>query len=241
MIDFEDLDRVSNVVCQINSTLSIKHVVEIKKRMFNNKKDVKLLPYGFLYGPNTKNPGTNSNLPSKYNNPSLLFNSTGYISIENKKTSVKNEVVVSETVRVKIVLMDTPQSLAVLDTVTEWLTTQAEDVFMNDELGHPIKIINPMLKLNCPLMLETTGVTFKPCIVEDSVGTKYQGIAMGNREKGEICNFTATEFVVFKNMLAFALNNLYTNNMLLIEHTMQYCMYKNFMEVINKNAHRNQN
>ena len=167
------------------------------------------------------------------------FSGNGYISVENKRNVVRQESVLSETLRVKIVLMDTPQLLAVLDTVAEWLTTQCEDVFMNDDLGHPIKIINPMLKVTCPLMLEALGITFKPCIVEDNIGTKYQGVAMGNREKGEIFNFTATEFIVFKNMMAYALNNLYTNNMLLATHTMQYCMYRNLMEVLNKNAQRN--
>lgn len=236
MIDFDNLDRTSNIVCRINSTLVIKHIVEFKQPHPNKKND-KFSTYGFYYDNNNR-----PNVPEKFKNytgGNLMFSGNGYISVENKRNVVRQESVLSETLRVKIVLMDTPQLLAVLDTVAEWLTTQCEDVFMNDDLGHPIKIINPMLKVTCPLMLEALGITFKPCIVEDNIGTKYQGVAMGNREKGEICNFTATEFIVFKNMMAYALNNLYTNNMLLATHTMQYCMYKNLMEVLNKNAQRN--
>lgn len=236
MINFETLDKASNIVCRINSTLVIKHIVELRQKHPNKKND-KFSSYGFYYENNLKN--LPEHLKQDYAGGNLMFSGNGYICVENKKNVIRNESVLSETLRVKILLMDTPQLLAVLDTVANWLTTQCEDVFMNDDLGHPIKIINPMLKITCPLMMEALGITFKPCIVEDNVGTKYQGIAMGNREKGEICNFTATEFIVFKNMMAYALNNLYTNNMLLANHTMQYCMYKNLMEVLNKNAQRN--
>lgn len=236
MINFETLDKASNIVCRINSTLVIKHIVELRQKHPNKKND-KFSSYGFYYENNLKN--LPEHLKQDYAGGNLMFSGNGYICVENKKNVIRNESVLSETLRVKILLMDTPQLLAVLDTVANWLTTQCEDVFMNDDLGHPIKIINPMLKITCPLMMEALGITFKPCIVEDNIGTKYQGIAMGNREKGEICNFTATEFIVFKNMMAYALNNLYTNNMLLANHTMQYCMYKNLMEVLNKNAQRN--
>lgn len=235
MLDFENLDKVSNIVCRINSTLVIKHVVELKNNRPSKKND-KFSVYGFYY--ENKNP-ISKYKPVEAAGGNLMFTSNGYISIENKKNVVRNETVLSETLKVKVVLMDTPQLLAVLDTVTNWLTVQCEDVFMNDEIGHPIKIINPMLKITCPLMLEPLGITFKPCIVEDNVGTKYQGVAMGNSSKGEICNFTATEFIVFKNMLTYALNNLYTNNMQLAAHAMQYCTYKNLMEVLNRNAQRN--
>jgi len=236
MIDFDNLDRASNIVCRINSTLVIKHVVEFRQKNPNKRQD-RFGTYGFYYDSSNR-----PNVPERFKGAdggALMFSGNGFISVENKRNVVRNESVLSETLRVKVVLMDTPQLLAVLDTVAGWLTSQCEDVFMNDELGHPIKIINQLLKVTCPLMLEATGVAFKPCIVEDNVGIKYQGVAMGNREKGEICNFTATEFIVFKNMMKYALNNLYTNNMLLATHTMQYCMYKNLMEVLNRNAQRN--
>ena len=236
MYNFDNLDKVSNIVCKINSTLCIKHVVELRGR--SDKKDSKPLQYGFYYD-NKMLSSKFSNVAAKtVNSGNLLFNSNGYLVIENKKNIVKNGSVFTETLHVKILVMDGPQVLSTLNTVLGWLTSQCENVFMNDELGHPIKVMNPSLNASCPLMLEPTGIAFKPCIVEDTVGNRYQGIAMGNREKGEICNFTATEFVVFKNMLGCVLNNFYANNMLLASHALEYCMYKNFMEVLTKNAQR---
>ena len=238
MINFDSLDKVSNIICRINSTMCLKHVVELRGKP-GFKKDKPPMQYGYYCDNSKKTLPSGVNVPSKFTGGYLMFDSVGYIAIENKKTVVRNETPLTETLRVKILIMDIPQILSLLETVSGWLTSQCEDVFLNDQLGHPIKILNPMLNAACPLMFEPTGIAFKPCIVEDNVGTKYQGVAMGNREKGEICNFTATEFIVFKNMLTFALNNFYTNNMLLINHTLEYCAYKNLMEVLNKNAQRN--
>ena len=39
MLDFENLDKVSNIVCRINSTLVIKHVVELKNNRPSKKND----------------------------------------------------------------------------------------------------------------------------------------------------------------------------------------------------------
>ena len=93
MLDFENLDKVSNIVCRINSTLVIKHVVELKNNRPSKKND-KFSVYGFYY--------ENKNPISKYKpvgdaGGNLMFTSNGYISIENKKNVVRNETVLSET------------------------------------------------------------------------------------------------------------------------------------------------
>ena len=216
MLDFENLDKLSNVICRINTSISLKHVVELK----NSSKDFN--QYGFYYS--TKNS----------NNGNLMFNNRGYISLENKKTIVGNNGIVnSSVVRVKMTPMDLPLLTEALNVATGWIIGNS-GVFANDGMGHPISIRDLSIKTQCPLISENSGLIIKPCIIDDVTSIKYQGISLSNHVKGEICDFTATEFMMFKNYVITSLNNLYSNNLLLAIHGMQYCEYKNLMEVLNK-------
>lgn len=235
MLDFESLDKVSNTLCKINSTLSIKHVIEMKNRS-SNRRDARVNNFAFYYSLPYKNPKFYGMDKSPSTNSGLVFNNNGHVVIESKKASIKNDQMVSDTIKINIYLSDAPQFLNTLEVVLNWLTSLSNEVFVNDPNGNPIKISDPLLRTMCHIQSETTGLTFKPCIVTDTVDTRYQGIAMGNHEKGEICNFTATEFVVFRNVMIHVLNNLYADNMLLSMQAMQYCMYSNFMEAMQKNA-----
>lgn len=235
MLDFESLDKVSNTLCKINSTLSIKHVIEMKNRS-SNKRNARVNDFAFYYSLPYKNPKFYNMDKAPSTNSGLVFNNNGHIVIESKKTSIKNDQMVSDTIKVNVYLSDAPQLLNTLEIVINWLTSLSNEVYISDTNGSPIKISDPMLRTMCHIQSESTGLVFKPCIVTDTIDTKYQGIAMGNHEKGEICNFTATEFVVFRNVMIHVLNNLYADNMLLSMQAMQYCMYSNFMEAMRKNA-----
>lgn len=240
MIDFDSLDKVTNTICKINSTLSIKHVIQLREKS-SNRVDARINDHAFYYNFPVKS-GTDYYGMRKAPRTvqGLIFNDNGYIIIENKRnqTTDSGEIQVVKT-QVKIELMDAPQLMSGLDMAMEWLTTRSDEIYVPDSNGNPTKISDPLIKIAVPIRNEPTGLTFKPCIVLDNVNVKYQGIAMGNRQRGEICNFTATEFVLFKSMMTYVLNNLYTNNILLTNQAIQYCLYKNFMEVVQNHARTN--
>lgn len=238
MIDFETLDKVSNTLCKINSTLSIKHVIEMKNRS-SNRKNARVNDFAFYYSLPYKNPKFYGMDKVPSTNSGLVFNNNGHIVIESKKSSIKDGQISSDTIKINIFLVDAPQILNSLEVVFNWLTSMNDEIYINDSNGSPTKISDPLLKTMCHIQSESTGLVFKPCIVTDTMDTRYQGVAMGNRDKGEICNFTATEFVMFRNVMTHVLNNLYTDNMLLSMQAMQYCMYSNFMEAMQKNARTN--
>lgn len=240
MIDFDSLDKVSNTICKINSTLSIKHVIDLRSRS-SNRRDARVNDHAFYYNfPISSGHSFYGMDKAPKTTQGIIFNDEGHIVIESKKSkpSPTGELAV-EKIQIKIELVDAPQLLNAFDVVMSWLTTRNNDIYVPDPNGNPTKISDPLMKYSIPIKNEETGLTFKPCIVTDTANMKYQGIAMGNRTRGEICNFTATEFVMFKTMITYVLNNLYTNNILLTSQAIQYCTYKNFMEVVQRNARTN--
>lgn len=217
MINFEKLNKAVNVICRINSTICLKHVVDITNVGENGNRS----SYGFYY-------------ESKGHNGNLMFNNNGYISLESKKMFIRDGGNISSPViKIKLTAMDLPLLTNALNIATTWII-ENNNVFNNDSLNRPVSVKDPSLKTQCPLTNEDGGLIIKPCIINDVTSIKYQGISLSNSNKGQICDFTVMEFMMFKNYLLNSLTNLYSNNLLLAMHTMQYCEYKNMMEVLNK-------
>lgn len=229
MIYFEDLEKISNVVCKVTPSLYIKHVVNLKQE--NPKTNTKM-DFAFYYSfPNTTNPNdVTQGIQFRMNSSYLILENVSY------KRDVKTGTVKPAKTRISINISDTPNLTNHLDIALSWLTLSNDQVFQNDTIGRPVKVYDPNLRTACPLLKEPTGIVFKPCIVQDDQGNKYQGISIGNREKGEITSLTATEFYTLKTTILNVLNNLYISNITSVNQALNYCLYKNFMEVVRRDG-----
>jgi hypothetical protein len=239
MIYFDKLDKVSNLIARITPSLIIRHVVDLKSRS-SNRKDANVSDFAYHYSFDNSNGGNKYSgmYKAPLNIQGIQFRSQGHIVIESfvKSISQKDGDTASKKVSIAIWLQDSPLFINSLENVLLWFTS--ENVFLDDSRGQPFKIIDPLLKVTCPLQFETAGIVFKPCIIHDTQDNRYQGVSIGNREKGEISSLTATEFINFKNIISYSLNNLYISNMALINEALQYCTYSNLMEDISNRERR---
>ena len=228
MIYFEELDKVSNVVCKVTPTLSIKHVINLKVA---NPKTNKPIDFAYYYC----FPGNHTEDMAR----GLQFRmNSGYLILENASFNrdPKTGLIKPLKTKISITVSDAPNINNHLDIALSWLTLSNDQVFQNDNIGRPISVVSNTLRTACPLLKEPTGIVFKPCIVQDDQGNKYQGISIGNREKGEITSLTATEFYTLKTTLLSVLDNIYMANMSAVNNALNYCLYNNFMEVVRKDG-----
>ncbi len=227
MIYFEDLDKISNVVCKVTPSLYLKHVIILKQE--NPKTNTKM-DFAFYYNCSNNNPYDSSKgIMFRMNSSYLILENVNYV--RDKTGTVK-----PAKTRITICVSDTPNLSNHMDMALSWLTLSNNQVFQSDSVGNPIKVLDPSIRTACPLLREPTGIVFKPCIVQDDQNNRYQGISIGNREKGEITSLTATEFYTLKTTILNVLNNIYISNITSVNQALNYCLYTNFMEVVRKDG-----
>ena len=235
MLDFDSFDKVSSVICKPTPTLTVKHVVSLKRI---NPVNDKLLPYMWYYD-TSKIQNDNSQRFNKNQSTSskvIKGLTSGYTDSTIVLEAVRNNVSDGSVHQNKISVMISPRDaqcvLYVLEKASEWLTDYGNSPFIKDVNGRPAKVKDPFLKASIPLQRSKTGLTLKPCIIRDTANVCYEGITMGNPEYGEITNFTAQEFMCFKITLGCVLNNFYLANMLISTQAMSYVAAVNSAELL---------
>lgn len=230
MLNFDELDKVSSVICKPNPTLTVKHVVRLSRM---NPSDGKMMPYAFIY--DTSKFGKTPD--PRFKNPKQVIGMSGtcdgYVDLESNRTKIVDGESKTNKIVISILPRDMQSFLYVLDKAYKWLTDNtASSPFVKDMNGRPAKVKDPMLKVSTPLTRSATGLSFKPCIIRDDSDVRYEGITMGNKEFGEITNFTAQEFTGFKVMVTGVLENLYIANMTLTTQAMSYVSAVNTTQLL---------
>ena len=233
MIDFDNLEKVTSVICAPTPNLTIKHSIVLRRKPFKDSSQSynndKSLSYGFDY---------------KYGDKEGLYfhNGTVLLEFEAKRqqtytdshgNSNSKKASISAFANVR----DIPILVNTIDRAYKWLTHNAGDVFIRDVDGRPIKIVDPLLQIGCPVV--SGNIAFKPCIVRDIQDVRYEGIAMVTHKDGELTNFTGPEFATFRMVVTGFGSNYYLANQMLINQALAYCTNNNLMEVLTRNAKSN--
>ena len=234
MIDFDNLEKVTSVVCSPTPNLTIKHSIVLRRKPFKDASQIgyndnKSLSYAFDYRYSDNKEGL------YFNNGTVLleFESKRQSNYTDNKSSNQKKVSISAYANVR----DIPILVNTIDKAYKWLTHNAGDVFIRDVDGRPIKIVDPMLQIGCPVV--SGNIAFKPCIVRDTQDVRYEGIAMVTHKDGELTNFTGPEFATFRMIVAGFANNYYLVNQMLINQALTYCTNYNLTEVLTRNAKSN--
>jgi hypothetical protein len=207
---FEDIDKITAVVCRPTPSLVVKHTVSLKRKVQAD----------------AKNPPVERGYVFAYNAAGIkgvYFDYRGSIVLEGRR--MINDIqggTYQKKINCVIEMRDTAGFLNRLETAYYWLIGEKnKETFLHDSKGCPIRIQNSSQK-TVAVLSQSAYVAFKPCIIRDTNDTAYEGIAMGN-EHGEISNFTAHEFASFYLHMNAVLPNLYLATNTLVQTAMQYC------------------
>ena len=220
MIDFDNLEKVTSVICTPTPTLTVKHSVILRRK--TTQANTKSLSYSFNYRYGDGREGL------------YFHNGLVLLELETKRQSVNYNDKGKQTVSTAVSVRDIPILINTIDKAYNWLTHAAGDVFIRDVDGRPIKIVDPLLQIGCPVM--GGNIAFKPCIVRDIQDVRYEGIAMSSLKDGELTNFTGPEFTMFRMIISGFGNNYYLANQMLINQALAYCTNNNLTEVLTRNA-----
>lgn len=232
MIDFDNLEKITSVICTPTPTLTIKHSVVLRRKPFKDQPqlygDTKSLSYAFDYKYNSNG----------YSKEGLyLHNGTVLLEFEAKRQNANyndKDNRKKTSISAFVSMRDIPMLISTIDKAYNWLTHNAGDVFIRDVDGRPIKIVDPLLQIGCPVV--SGNIAFKPCIVRDVQDVRYEGIAMCTYKDGELTNFTGPEFTMFRMVVTGFGNNYYLANQMLINQALAYCTNYNLTEVLTRNA-----
>jgi hypothetical protein len=212
--DFDDLDKITAIVCYPTPSLVVKHVVSLKRKVpakpgSKNREEERGCV--FYYSLNDVN--------------GLYLECRGSILLEGHRTVTnKDGIPQYKKTYCYIEMRDIAGFLNRLDIVYSWLTgEQNKSIYQADSHGRPCKILDGNKKVVVSLT-QSAYVAFKPCIIRDISDMTYEGIAMGN-EQGEITNFTASEFSSFRLQMHGLLPNLYMANSSLVNSAIQLSIY----------------
>jgi hypothetical protein len=220
--NFEELDKITAIVCNPTPSLVVKHVITLKRKIppknANQKEEER--GYVFYY--------TFNNVTGMY------LECRGHIVLEGHRNTLNNDgVTTSKKISCYIDIKDIANFINRLDLVYSWLVgEQNKLIYQSDSSGKPCKILDPNKKVAVSLS-QTTYIAFKPCIIRDMNDVTYEGIAMGN-EAGEITNFTASEYASFNIIMHGLLPNLYLVNTALINNAIQLCIYNKLNTLVPK-------
>lgn len=232
MIDFDNLEKVTSVICAPTPNLTIKHSIVLKRKPFKEQST--------YVNPNTDNRSLSYGFDYRYGEKEGLYFHSGTVLLEfetkrqaaayNDSRNGTKKTSVSAFVSVR----DIPILISTIDKAYNWLTHSAGDVFIRDVNERPIKIVDPLLQIGCPVV--SGNIAFKPCIVRDIQDVRYEGISMSTFKDGELTNFTGPEFTTFRMVVAGFGNNYYLANQMLINQALAYCTNNNLTEVLTRNA-----
>lgn len=219
-VDFDSLDKITNLVSKPTPTLSVKHVINLTRK--NMMKDKEKLGYAFTFKTegNQFYPGTQG----------IYFNCSSVIQLDGLTNKVDKD---GKTIQSKISCIIDPKNftafLIAIDNAYSWLLGEKyTKTFVLDDTGRPLKICDPFQKETCPLS-QTNYIAFKPAIIRDAFNVRYEGISMIT-PKGEITNFVAIEFASFKDQMHSLLPNLYTATGMLVNQALMYSVYSKLKE-----------
>jgi hypothetical protein len=211
--DFNELEKVSSIVCYPTPNLTVKHTVSLKRKIpaKNQFQKDEERGYDFFYNYNRVN--------------GLYLEAKGQIVFEGHRNIINKEGSTNHSkISCTIEMKDIANLLNRLDIVYLWLTgEQNKEIYLSDAQKRPCKIIDPNRRIAVSLT-QSTYVAFKPCIIRDMNDVTYEGVAMGT-EQGEMSNFTASEFSSFRLTMHGLLPNLYMANSILISNAIQLCIY----------------
>jgi hypothetical protein len=211
-MDFENLEKIISVVCYPSPSLTVKHIVSLKRKIpsKNNKKEEER-GYAFYY--------------SLKGSTGLYLESRSSVVLEGHRNIINNDGGTTyKKISCSIDMKDVANFLNRLDVAYSWLIgEQNRQIYLADVQGRPCKILDQSKKVVVSLS-QSTYVAFKPCIIRDMSDVTYEGIAMGN-EQGEITNFTASEYSSFRIQMQGLLPNLYLANNTLINNAIQLSIY----------------
>lgn len=235
MIDFDELNKVTNVVCKPTPTLTVKHVLYLKRNPYSDSK-----PY--MQDP-SKARKLDYAFPYEANGTCGMYMQCGdvYLELEARRQTLYVDKMKPDTksksasIKMSCGFRDIPVLLGILDKAYSWLVDTSNDIFVRDMDGRPVKVVDPLLQVGCPIM-HGSMLIFKPCIIRDAQDVRYAGISMVSPKDGEMTNFTSPEFAMFKMAITGFGQNYYLINQMLINQTISYCTYNNLMEVLNRNG-----
>jgi hypothetical protein len=211
--DFNDLGKITSIVCYPTPNLTVKHTVSLKRKgqAKNQFKKEEERGYDFFYTYNGSH--------------GLYLEAKGQIVFEGHRNIISNESSMQhKKISCIIEMKDIANFLNRLDIVYLWLTgEQNKEIYLSDAQNKPCKILDPNRRIAVSLS-QMSYVAFKPCIIRDMNDVSYEGIAMGT-EEGEMSNFTASEFSSFRLSMHGLLPNLYMANNMLIGNALQLCIY----------------
>jgi hypothetical protein len=212
--DFQDLDKITAVVCYPTPSLVVKHILSLKRKVpqkLGNTMRTEERGSVFYYSLN----GVEG----------LYLESRGTILLEGHRSSPSGEGAYNyKKICCYLDGKDSGAFLQRLDVALSWLTgEQNKEIYLADSQGRPYKLLDSSKKIVASLS-QSTYIGFKPCIIRDMNDVTYEGIAMGN-EQGEITNFTASEFSSFRIVMHSLLPNLYLANSMLFNNAVQLGIY----------------
>jgi hypothetical protein len=220
--DFNDLDKITGVICHPTPSLVVKHVISLKRKVSpkNNYQKEEERGYVFYYDFN--------------NVKGMYLECRGQICLEGHRNVINNEgVTTTKKIVCYIEMKDIANFLNRLDVVYAWLIgEQNKEIYQADSQGRPCRILDPNRKVAVSLS-QTAYVAFKPCIIRDMNDVTYEGIAMGT-ELGEITNFTASEYASFNIIMHGLLPNLYMANNTLINNAIQMMLFNKLSSIESK-------
>jgi hypothetical protein len=222
--DYEDLDRVTAVVCHPTPSLVVKHVITLKRKVMqktgNNRAREEQRGSVFYYFSNDIH--------------GLYLECKGNIVLEGHRVKQSNDGMPNyKKLYCYIDLKDVSSFLNRLDIAYSWLTGDINKrIYLADSHGRPCKILDPDKKVIVSLS-QSTFVGFAPCIIRDMSDVTYEGIVM-NSEQGEISNFTASEFSAFRVQMHGLMSNLYLANSMLMNNAIQLSIYGKLKSLVEK-------
>lgn len=239
MINLTKMDRITNVICKPSPSFSVKHIINLKRDRINNSSNINFpekttTSFAFNYSikKNNKEDYLNKGEGQQEYFTGLYFDFSYFLKFEGYKIIERNENGnEKKQISSYIYPRELPSVMNMLEVALEWFKN-TDEIFLKNETSIPFKIKNPSLCYGVPLS-QSTYIKIKPCILEDNNHIKYEAIAMGG-EKGEIANFTSSEFFIFYASMKSFYNNIYNSSINLLNCAINYATHENMIELLNK-------
>jgi hypothetical protein len=216
---FDDIDKITSIVCYPNPSLVVKHVISLKRKVPPRNPHQKELTRGYVFNYNFNE--TNG----------MYLECKGQILLEGHRNVISSEGgnSINKTF-CYIDMKDISNFLNRLEIAYSWLIGDMnKEIYVSDSQGRPFKIADPDKKTVASLS-QSTYVSFTPCIIRDIADVTYEGVSMST-ERGELTNFTAAEYASFNIIMHGLLPNLYMANSVLINNALQICTYNKMLDI----------
>jgi hypothetical protein len=216
---FDDIEKITSIVCYPTPSLVVKHVISLKRKIPPKFPGQKELKRGYVFN-------------YTFNEVSGMYlECKGEILLEGHRSVInKDGGNTMNKVFCYIEMKDISNFLNRLEIVYTWLTGEMnKQIYVSDSQGRPCRIADPNKRIIVTLK-QSTYLSLSPCIIKDISDMTYEGISMST-ERGEVTNFTAAEFASFNIIMHGLLPNLYMANSVLINNALQICTYNKMLDI----------